>query len=269
LRIHAAGKISTASTGNEMELDGNQVNLYFVHPEQVTEPALLRRYQALLTEDELQQMSRLYFAGHRHQYLLTRALIRTCLSFYYPVEPGEWRFSKNDYGKPQVSHPQVKPAACFNLSHAQGLIICGIAAGVDIGVDVEDTQRTTRAAFDSLASYFSEEEIRDLRELPEEQQKQRFFDYWTLKEAYIKARGMGFALPLDRFGFRFKANQLDGFSIHPDLEDDAEHWQFWRTSVDGRYQVAVAVNSPQRDFEVKAFNTVPLISHAPIALNFL
>jgi len=252
-----------------MELDSNQVNLYFSYPEQVTEPALLRRYHALLTADELAQMSRFYFSGHRHQYLLTRALIRSCLSTFHPVEPAQWRFAKNRFGKPEVSHPQVQTTARFNLSHARGLIICGITKGVAIGVDVEDTHRTTRAAFSSLASYFSEQEIRDLRELPEAQQKQRFFDYWTLKEAYIKARGLGFALPLAKFGFRFKVNQLDGFSIHPDLEDDPDHWQFWRISVGGRYRVAVAVNSPQRDFEVKAFNTVPLISHAPIALNFL
>jgi 4'-phosphopantetheinyl transferase len=252
-----------------MELDNNQVNLYFSYPEKVSEPALLRRYQALLTEDELQQMSRFYYAGHRHQYLLTRALIRTCLSTIYPVEPAEWRFTKNQFGKPEACHPQVPLAARFNLSHASSLIICGITRAVAIGVDVEDTHRTTRAAFSSLASYFSEQEIGDLRELPEDQQKQRFFDYWTLKEAYIKARGMGLALPLAKFGFQFKANRLDGFSVHPDLEDDPDHWQFWRISVGGRYRVAVAVNSPQHDFEVKAFNTVPLISLAPVALNFL
>jgi 4'-phosphopantetheinyl transferase len=252
-----------------MELDSNQVHLYFSFPQQITDPALLCRYQSLLTDDETEQMSRLYFVGHRHQYLLTRALVRTCLSHYYPVEPGEWRFSKNSYGKPRVSHPQVEPAACFNLSHAHGLIIFGIAPSVDIGVDVEDTQRTTRAAFDSLAGYFSELEIRDLAELPEEQQKQRFFDYWTLKEAYIKARGMGLALPLGKFSFHFKANEFSEFRVHADLGDDARNWQFWRISISGHYRVAIAVNSPQRDFEITAFHTVPLVSHDPVPLNFL
>ncbi len=252
-----------------MELESNQVHLYFSFPEQITDPALLLRYQSLLTEEEMEQMSRLYFVGHRHQYLLTRALIRTSLSRYYPVEPDKWKFSKNSYGKPQVSHPKLKLTTRFNLSHAKGLIICGMARGVDIGVDVEDTQRTTRAAFNRLASYFSEQEISDLGKLPAEQQYQRFFDYWTLKEAYIKARGMGLALPLGKFSFQFKANQLSGFQVHPDLEDDADNWQFWRISMSGRYRLAIAVNSPKRDFEVIAFNTVPLVSHDPVPLNFL
>lgn len=252
-----------------MELGSNQVHFYFSYPEQITDPTLLCRYPSLLTEDEMSQMSRLYFTGHRHQYLLTRALVRTSLSNYYPVEPKEWRFSTNSFGKPQISHPKVKLVTRFNLSHAKGLIICGITRDVDIGVDVEDTQRTTRTAFNSLARYFSEQEIRDLGELPPEQQKQRFFDYWTLKESYIKARGMGLALPLGKFSFQFIANKLNEFSVDPDLEDDAGNWQFWRISMSGRYRVAVAVNSAKRDFEVSAFNTVPLISHERVALNFL
>lgn len=252
-----------------MKQDNNQVHLHFAYPDQVTDAALLLRYQSLLTEDEAEQMSRLYFTGHRHQYLLTRALLRSCLSLYHPVEPAEWRFSKNRYGKPQVSHPKRELTTRFNLSHARGLIICGIAPGVDIGVDVEDTQRTTRAAFDSLASYFSEQEIRDLAKLPEEQQKLRFFDYWTLKESYIKARGMGLALPLGKFSFHFNANGLSEFRTDAELGDDPRNWQFWRISMSGHYRIAIALNSPRRGFEVSSFNTVPLISHDPVPLNFL
>lgn len=252
-----------------MKQDNDQVHLYFCYPDQITDSALLLRYQSLLTEDETEQMSRLYFTGHRHQYLLTRALLRSCLSRYHPVEPEEWRFSKNRYGKPQACHPELEPGTRFNLSHTRGLIVCAIAPGLDIGVDVEDTQRATQAAFDSLASYFSEQEIRDLAELPEERKKQRFFDYWTLKESYIKARGMGLALPLGQFSFHFNNDELDEFRVLPEFGDDARNWQFWRISMSGHYRIAIALNSPGGSFEVSAFDTVPLISHDPVQLNFL
>ena len=213
-------------------------------------------------------MSRFYFAGHRHQYLLTRALIRSCLSAYYPVEPADWRFAKNDYGKPQVSHPSSGINARFNLSHTNGLIVCAITADVDIGVDVEDADRTTRAAFESLSSYFSAQEIKDLGALPAERKKQRFFDYWTLKESYIKARGMGLAIPLGKFSFHFKGDQLEEFRVHPELGDDAQNWRFWRIAMTERYPVAVAVNAAGRDFEISAFDTVPLLSSDPVELIF-
>ncbi len=252
-----------------MKLPGNAIHLYFSYPEQISSPALLRSYESLMTDGELSQMSRFYYAGHRHQYLVTRALIRTSLSAYHEVDPADWRFANNSYGKPQISHPGIDSAVSFNLSHTRGLIICGIVRNCDIGVDVEDTQRSTRAALNSLSSYFSMQEIEDLGKLPQEQQKQRFFDYWTLKESYIKARGMGLAIPLGKFSFQFRADRLTGFHIHPDLNDKVGNWQFWRIPMAGRYRVAVAVNSGKNDFELSAFNTVPLQSNDSIRPTFL
>ena len=51
----------------------------------------------------------------------------------------------------------------------------------------------------------------------------RFFELWTLKEAYIKARGLGLALPLDGFSYHFEP-QLS-LQIRPDLQDDGADWQ--------------------------------------------
>ena len=250
-----------------MKLVSEEIHLYFTYPGQISDPALLNQYKSLLSDAELAQMSRFYFERHRHQYLLTRALIRTTLSAYYPLEPSAWQFANSSYGKPQIDHPDIKTPLRFNLSHTDGLIMCGITRDHDIGVDVEDTHRTTRAALDDLSRYFSEQEIEDLAELPAEQQKQRFFDYWTLKESYIKARGMGLAIPLDRFSFHFKANTLDRFSIHPELEDDANQWQFWRFPIDQRYQAAVAVNSINHNFKLSAATCVPLKHNNPMPLS--
>lgn len=251
-----------------MDLPGNEIHLYFSFPEQISDPLLLQRYESLLTDDELTQMSRLYFARHRHQYLITRALIRSCLSSYFEVEPTAWRFGKNGYGKPEISFPDKAWPLHFNLSHCDGLIMCGITRDHDIGVDAEDAQRATRSAFESLSSYFSAEEIEALNQLPPEQQKQRFFDYWTLKESYIKARGMGLAIPLDKFNFQFDADRLIGFRTHPELRDDARNWQFWRMPMAERYRIAVAVNS-RNDLNVSAYNSVPLMKSEPLSITFL
>jgi hypothetical protein len=151
-------------------------------------------------------------------------------------------------------------------------------------VDVEDSQRSARAGLNSLASYFSAQEVEELRKLPADQQAQRFFAYWTLKESYIKARGLGLAIPLDKFSFLFEANQLKGFSVHPDLQDDADCWQFWRIAIDDqyrgdphgadqygadRYPLALAIKSKNCDHEITAFHSVPLHSNVPFALSFL
>lgn len=252
-----------------MKLSANAIHLVFSYPEQISDPELLKRYRSLLTGDELSQMSRFYYARHRRQYLVTRVLIRTCLSEYHPVDPSLWQFGTNGYGKPVIKHPELESPVRFNLSHCKGLILCGIARDFDIGVDVEDGQRSTRAALNRLSSYFSAEETAELNALHPEQQKQRFFDYWTLKESYIKARGMGLAIPLRKFSFQFHENKLSGFSTHPELQDNAANWQFWRIAIAQRYQVAVAINTAKNGITIKAFNSVPFASKDAIPLTFL
>jgi 4'-phosphopantetheinyl transferase len=252
-----------------MELPDNEIHLYFSSSEQISDLGLLNSYEKLLTEDERIQMSRFYYARHRHQYLVTRALVRSCLSAYTDIEPWEWRFTSNSYGKPEIALPASADQICFNLSHCRGLVMCGITRDYDIGVDVEDAQRQTRAALDSLSSYFSASEVAEINSLPADQQKQRFFDYWTLKESYIKARGMGLAIPLDKFSFKFEDDRLRGFETHPDLKDEPADWQFWRISRPGGYRAAVAVNSGSAGFKLMAYNSVPLESNIVIQPDFL
>jgi len=252
-----------------MELPGNEIHLYFSYPEKISDPGLLKQYEALLTSEERAQMTRFHFARHRHQFLVTRALVRSCLSAYFQVEPADWQFGKNGYGKPQVSFPESAGPVQFNISHCEGLIMCGITRHHAIGVDVEDTKRSTSTGFENLTNYFSATETADLASLPNDQQKQRFFDYWTLKESYIKARGMGLAIPLDKFSFQFDADRLSDFDTHPDLDDDAANWQFWRMPMAERYRVAVAVNSGDVNFKLSAFNTVPLQRNDSMPPTFL
>lgn len=252
-----------------MELTPNEIHLYFAYPGQIIETGLLEQYESLLTDEDRALMKRLFYTRHRHQFLITRALLRSSLSGYFQVEPADWQFGKNRYGKPEICSPRNIEPVRFNISHCDGLIMCGITRQHDIGVDVEDAKRSTNASFESLSSYFSASETADMARLPADLQKQRFFDYWTLKESYIKARGMGLAIPLAKFSFRFAGERLDAFETDPDLGDDAAAWQFWRISRDQRYRIAVAVNSASKGFKLRAFNMVPLRDRDEVQLEFL
>ena len=251
-----------------MQLAGNEIHLYLVFPDRISDPDLLQNYETLLSSEESTQLTRFHYSGHRKQYLLTRALLRTSLSAYHTLGPRDWRFELNGYGKPAVDPLLPGRDIRFNLSHTNGLIVCAITRVADVGVDVEDLDRATRAAFSELSRYFSAAEIAALSKLPPERQKQRFFDYWTLKESYIKARGKGLAIPLDKFSFLFEEDRLKGFELHPDLRDDAANWQFWRADVGGRHRVAVAVNSAEPGLQLTVFDTVPLLESLPFQLSF-
>ncbi len=134
------------------------------------------------------------------------------------------------------------PPIRFNLSNTRGLIACLVALDRDVGVDVEDTERAS-SAVDIADRFFSPGEVRALRALPQERQRARFFEYWTLKESYIKARGMGLAIPLDQFSFHLDDGPAIGISFDPRLGDDRSAWQFALYQPSARHTMAAAIRS--------------------------
>src|SRR5579872_2711510 len=191
-----------ARMGTMMRLENTEVRLWFVFCREIQDEALLARYRTLLSEVERQQERRFYFPQDRHRYLLTRALVRTVLSRYLPVLPQDWQFAADEHGRPHIvnSVPGVDDLS-FNISHTREIVMLGVTKRSALGVDVEGANADTATV--ALADrYFSVAEAASLRALPQAAQSERFFDYWTLKESYIKARGLGLALPLQGFGFR-------------------------------------------------------------------
>ncbi len=107
-----------------------------------------------------------------------------------------------------------------------------------MGVDTENI-RTRPAPLDAANHFFSSDEALALSALPTAMQHDRFFQYWTLKESYIKARGMGLSIPLDQFGFDFSQDDRIAISMHPQLNDQPSRWHFWQFRLGADYMVAV------------------------------
>lgn len=244
-------------TSTLLPLPPDEAHLWYLLSDEIHDPDRLASYERLLTPDEHARRARYVFERNRHEYLLTRALVRTVLSRYVPVAPEAWRFTPAAHGKPEIASPRDIPPLSFNLTNTDGLIACLVAFDRDVGVDVEDTQRkgeTTGVA----DRFFSPSEVADLRGLPAEAQVDRFFDYWTLKEAYIKARGLGLALPLAQFSFTLEPERVR-IAFDPRLEDDPASWQFMQQSPTARHRLAAAVrrgSGPDLRFVVR--KVVPL-----------
>lgn len=242
------------------ELDRISSHLWYVFPDAVRDPDLLNAYHQLMSPEERVQQQRFYFEKGRHEYLVTRALVRTVLSRYVAVDPSIWRFEKNEYGKPAIAYPREIPPLSFNLSHTTGLIACLVALGCDIGVDVEDMTRPGETV-EIAEQFFSATEVAALRALPPSAQRSRFFEYWTLKEAYIKARGMGLALPLEQFSFHLEAGQPVRISFALRSLDDPHSWQFAQFHPTSRHQMAAAIcHGPDAELTIHPQYTIPLVS---------
>jgi 4'-phosphopantetheinyl transferase len=245
-----------------LSLRSDEVHLWVVEPERISEPRLLAAYQALLSEEERERHVRFRFEKHRQQFLVSHALVRVTLSRYAPVRPQAWHFSANAYGRPEIAN-EVLPRLRFNLSHTDGMAVCAVALDVDVGADVEHAGRPGQTV-ELADSFFSPSEAAALRALPAERQRERFFDYWTLKESYIKARGAGLSLPLDQFAFHLEPGRPPRISFDPRMVDDPETWQFVQVRLAAEHPAAVAVRRARGlPLTVRCQRTVPLADDGP------
>jgi 4'-phosphopantetheinyl transferase len=202
-----------------------EAHLWLMRIEQSVDPSLRAAWYELLSADERRRQEALLQEPSRLRHLAAWALARTVLSRYAEIEPSGWRFSRGPYGRPEIERTRGGPELRFNLSHTADLAVCLVTSQVDVGVDVETTQRKPQMV--RLADrFFDPQEARDVRERSGSARADRFFCYWTLKEAYSKARGRGLSIPLDHAAFRF--DQRNTIEVHfaPELEDAEGEWQF-------------------------------------------
>jgi len=222
---------------------------------------LVATLSTLLTGEELARAARFVRTVDHDTFVIARALVRTTLSAYGPTPPRDWRFETNPHGCPFVLPTQAgAPRLTFNLSHTTGLVALAVARGRLVGVDVERVDRVLRE--DVAGRHFAPDEVRDLRALPMDAQARAFFEYWTLKEAYIKARGMGLAIPLADFAFRLAPPAAPTIQFVDGFDDRPERWQFWQAWPTDAHRLALAVTRDAADDAV----AVTLTETAPEAL---
>jgi len=237
-------------------IDQQSVDVWISKPDSIGDEALLLAYRGVLDEDERTRMGRLRFPEDRHTYLVAHALARSALSRYEDRDPAEWRFVSNEHGRPEI-HPRHRSSLRFNLSHTRRVVACGVAIDRSIGVDVESAER--RIDIEEVArQQFADDEYRALVALPEDRRRARFLEYWTLKEAYIKARGRGLDLPLDSFSLDLSEEEPITVSFDDRAGDDPAAWQFMQCWLSPSDSLAVAIPRRGNDLDVTIREVVPM-----------
>src|ERR1700739_1626702 len=267
----SSGDCSSHDTGemNALMLAPAEVHLWLAYYDEITDERLLADYRALLNQGEKEQQARFYFAKDRLRYLCTRALVRMVLSRYASIDPRKWIFSTNAYGCPENANEQVKEERLsFNISHTHSLIVLGVTRHRALGVDVENW-RARDVSIDIADRFFAPAEVKALYGVPPHQQQYRFFEYWTFKESYIKARGMGLSLPLDKFSFHYAHARAVEIAIDPELADDAARWQFWQFQPRPEYLVAICAERVDRPTKLIVRQAVPMQSEKSFVPEFL
>lgn len=210
------------SASTSLEIGSEEIHLWRVRLDGVGYQD--ERLAAVLSGEEQDRAQRFRFDQHRNRFIRSHGISRLILAKYTSVDPSELTFDTGTHGKPflvSVYHPLLR----FNLSHSGDLMILGLAVAREIGVDVEvinDQVEWKQIA----ANYFNEYELKGIDSIPAgKQQLQAFYRVWTIKEAYLKARGDGLPGGLDRVVVNLEPSHPEIFISLPGGEIEKRRWQ--------------------------------------------
>jgi 4'-phosphopantetheinyl transferase len=184
----------------------------------------LARAAKLLDGSELAQLRKLAFDADRIAYAAAHVLLRLALSRVRPDrDPAAWRFVRGPRGRPELAAGE---RLVFSLSHARTRVACAVARRdpgqtLELGIDVEGV--AVDPPLQLVDAKFAATEAARVRGLAGTARARAFYEIWTLKEAYLKARGLGLSLPLHASAI--EPGPPPRLALDPSLHDDAARWQ--------------------------------------------
>jgi 4'-phosphopantetheinyl transferase len=212
-------------------LDINEVDVWRADLE--LGPPELYRLQKTLSPDEFDRAARFHFPKDQQRFIAARGVLRDILARYLGRSPAELHFYYAPFGKPSLASECA--AYSFNLSHSASIALYAVARHREVGIDLERIDPRL-AEHDIAEKFFSRNEVVKLRALPASARLQAFFNCWTRKEAYVKARGGGLQIPLESFDVSLAPDEQAAF-----LSEGEFGWSLRALLLDPEYAAAIAV----------------------------
>jgi 4'-phosphopantetheinyl transferase len=169
-------------------INPNEVHIWWIRTDS---PELdLALLESFLSDDEKNRADRFHFPHHRRRFIAAHGCLRSILGCYLDRAPDAIKLLNGPKGKPFLEKTGQDAELHFSLSHSNDVALVGIALNKKIGVDIEHIRALSN--MESIAGrYFSENEINQILNTNENDRSQVFFQYWTMKESYLKAMGTG------------------------------------------------------------------------------
>lgn len=222
------------------DISPGEVHVWRTSLEQPEE--IIAQLQRHLSADEAARVRRFCFEKDRRHWIVARGLLRSLLGQYLDLKPSLLEFRYNVHGKPFIKHPATGSAFHFNLSHSAGLAVYAFIYTRSVGVDVQYTRRKPKVDCEKMARFqFSLSEYQALCLLPADMREQAFYQCWTRKEAYVKARGRGMSLPLDQFDVAFLPGDRPALLVSREDPGEVARWTFQELTCGADYAGALVV----------------------------
>jgi 4'-phosphopantetheinyl transferase len=218
--------------------DGDVAVWYARTSDAWSDPTRLARAIRWLSPAERARYDRYRQEADRAMFVLGRAMARRLVGSALDVDPTAWPWQEGARGRPEIGHAGA--AVSFNLAHSAGLVVCALAHGRDVGVDVEHRQRSPTDPL-IVRRFCSPAEVADIERHGADGWRDQFLKYWTLKEAYLKARGVGIGVPLADVSFAIDGEvRVTFLNALSGLETS---WAFMLADTEGTHFIAAAASA--------------------------
>lgn len=243
--------------------DSTQVQVYVCPISRVPQDHLiLSHYLSFLTAVEKLRYDQ-YHPKAARLFLISRVLVKIVLADKLGILAHEVNIQLHSNGKPFV---QGNKAVYFNLSHSADVIILAVTEEGEIGVDVEEVDHEFEwMRVDSVLDLSEIEWIKENELIDPFSIYQRFFQIWTLKEAYIKCTGHGMSSHLKKLNFHVSPEHIQ-FSDSTKNSQNAEQYHFQSYIYDGNFIFSICLQQGQslESFNLDCFQLLPCISQHQI-----
>ena len=233
---------------SRLERSAGQIDIWHLSPETAADARILEECRSWLSPDERLRLQRITHAESRQLFLLGRAMLRRALSHYSGYKAEELVFQYNAYGKPSLKTPNDPPLE-FSVSHTRGLVACAVVLGAPLGIDVE-RNRTIDNPLEIAKRIFAPAETAALEAVPAERLSDAFLDLWTLREAFVKARGAGMMTSRAEFAFSVATHRKKTDAIAAQactIPDQGANWQFLKLWPTDGHRAALAIRKPRSE----------------------
>lgn len=228
-------------------------------PEAAEECWPVMEYLPLVSKERQERVHRFVHKKDAVRSLIAELIVRIVIWEELRIPNANISFHKEEYGKPYlVGYPQFH----YNLSHSGSWIVCAVD-GATVGIDIE---RAAPIDLQIAQQYFTAEENAYIYASgTEEQQHERFYDVWSLKESYLKAVGKGLSIPLRSFSACPGASSGE-FLLKTSASDAGEKdWFLYQGFIDPDYKLAVCSEQPFKSVEQKVWNMQEFINELKYA----
>jgi 4'-phosphopantetheinyl transferase len=216
-----------------------RVSVRWLRTDRFDDARVAARAWAELSRAERAALTRLRPGTARRDKLAAHALARTMIAETMRCRPADVRFRTSRHGRPRIVRPRGVAPVDFSIAASDGLAVCAVASGCAVGADVESLENAGGDPLAVAAGVCSARELRRLIALPARRRCAAFVRMWTMKEAVLKATGLGLRVPPESVTVDPELRFGDG------LRDDTSRWHLVTARATPRHVTAIAVRVPE------------------------